>query len=352
MDDVRKLPNFYQTKQNVAKMGAYYTDPYHCQLIRQMLDFSEDEVCCLEPSIGDGRAIIEVTQKEINANIKIFGVEINEDTYHKNIENSKIDYQLQADFLEEVMISHNAFSFCFSNPPYGTLESGEREEVAFLKKLLPYLTNQAVIVFVIPLAISRDTKFIHVWCNFFTTLEMYKFKKEEFKKYKQVVLIGKRGKEEENTYLSKMEQLNEIPDRFYGSKIKIMSSLEAKVQLFTTKDFQPEKVIQSIKNSPLIKLMQERTSIPTYAGSIELGKPPVMPKDSHLYLLATCGLGQGLVGTEESHDLHLQRGIVKNISEKRYISEDDGEKMVLVETQHSSIAYKVIESDGEIQELI
>ena len=64
MDNIKKQSEFSRTKANEAKMGAYYTDVGHCVSIGRFLQFPEDEVCCLEPSIGDGKAVLAVTGKD------------------------------------------------------------------------------------------------------------------------------------------------------------------------------------------------------------------------------------------------------------------------------------------------
>ena len=83
MNKVTKQSEFSRTKYNEAKMGAYYTDTDHCEWISKILDFPNEEVCCLEPSIGNAEAILAVTgkNKEERKNIKIFGVELNGDAY-------------------------------------------------------------------------------------------------------------------------------------------------------------------------------------------------------------------------------------------------------------------------------
>lgn len=89
---VKKQNSFFQTRMNQAKLGAYYTDPAHCQWIAGLLDFPEnEEVCGLEPAIGDGNAIITVMGRRNNENIHIFGVELNEATADIAINQSSID---------------------------------------------------------------------------------------------------------------------------------------------------------------------------------------------------------------------------------------------------------------------
>ena len=43
---VKKQNSFFQTRMNQAKLGAYYTDPAHCQWIAGLLDFPENEEVC------------------------------------------------------------------------------------------------------------------------------------------------------------------------------------------------------------------------------------------------------------------------------------------------------------------
>ena len=43
------------------------------------------------------------------------------------------------------------FLFVFMNPPYGRNADGERYEMMFLRKVIPYLTKEAVMVVVISL---------------------------------------------------------------------------------------------------------------------------------------------------------------------------------------------------------
>lgn len=363
-EEIRKQNKFSRIKYNEAKMGAYYTDPFHCKLIHQFLEFPEkDEVCCLDPSIGDAVAILEVTEKlEEKDNIKIFGVEINQDSCQMLKEETKVDYLLQADFLEDVVISHNSFSFCFMNPPYGGLEN-EREEITFLKKVTPYLTKEAVIVLVIPKYILKESEFINYWCTHYDTNLLYQFLEEEYHKFKQIVIIGRKRSEKMNVkkrdeiiesyFIKKCEGIEEIPINYTGEKVIVSSSKKDRIVKFTTTEFNPKNVISVLKTSPLHQLIRDKIKIEEYGGVVEIGRPPVMPKNSHLYLLSTCGFGQGFVGSEENGDLHLQRGVVKRSKIGEYVSSgDEEENLVYLETEKSSVAYKIVEADGTLHELM
>lgn len=362
-EEIRKQNKFSRIKYNEAKMGAYYTDPFHCKLIHQFLEFPEEEICCLEPSIGNATAIMEVTgkSKEKN-NIKIFGVELNHDTCQVLKEENKINYLLEADFLENVIISHNVFSFCFMNPPYGELEN-ERKELAFLKKATPYLIKGAVIALVIPKYILEESEFMNYWCMYYDTNFLYQFLEKEYQKFKQVVVIGRKRREKldikerdekiESYFIQKWNEIEEIPLNYVGEKISVPPSKEDKIAKFSTAIFNPQTAIEGLKSSPLQQMIIEILKKEEYGETMEIGQPPVMPKNSHLYLLATCGLGQGFAGLEENGDLHLQRGVVKRIKTGEYVSDgEEDDNLSYVETEKSSIAYKIIEANGNISELM
>lgn len=77
MEEIHHESSFSRSLANHAKLGAYYTDVEHCMAMGRFLQFpKEDEVLCLEPSIGDGNAIKAVTGKREGDNIHIFGVDL------------------------------------------------------------------------------------------------------------------------------------------------------------------------------------------------------------------------------------------------------------------------------------
>lgn len=350
-DEIKKQQSFMQARTNEAKMGAYYTDLHHCEDIHKLLDFPKEEVCCLEPSIGDGSAILKITDKINNQSLKIFGVEINKNIYKEVVKSPMINGCIYGDFLSGVRVSHQGFSFCFANPPYGTMENGKRMEVRFLQKLLPYLNKNGVVVYVIPYYVASSNEFLSIWCRSFKTIFVYKFREREYKKFQQVVLIGERGKESKESLLFRLEeeQIRVLPTDYQGEKVKIYPSYEKNVTQFMADVFQPEVVLPHLEKSPLQELVQKKMAVPAY-GVDEINRPPVMPNNGQLYLMAISGAGQGLVGSEESKDLHLQRGVIKTIIDKEF-KRDENEKLTLVETKHAAISYTIIEADGQITEL-
>lgn len=363
-DKIYKQNSFYQTKMNEAKLGAYYTDLEHCKWISQIVEFPEDEeVCCLEPAIGDGEAIMIITGKRDTpqSKIKIYGVELNRNTYLSILNNNGINQCIHADFLTDVLISHHSFSFVFANPPYGTIKgiNGDfREEHEFLLKMEPYLTADAVIVYVIPQYVCADKHFLHDWCSFFDTNYIFKFHEREYNKYKQVVLIGRKkekkemvSEEVENIHktVSTPENIPLLPEKFQGEKVKIMKSAEQNISQFQTLNFHWEEAAECLLKSPMNEMVRNKLKVPEYLLN-NLARPPIMPSAGHMYLLAISGAGQGLVGNEEKRDIHLQRGASKMVLKSEYVQDEDGE-MKLIETRHPQLYYNIIESNGKITTL-
>lgn len=359
--EVKKQSKFSRIRYNEAKMGAYYTDRQHCRYISRFLQFPDDEeVCCLEPSIGDGKAILTVTGKTegTRENLKIYGVELNEETYQDVKDKKGIDQCLKADFLNDTIISHNSFSFIFMNPPYGTSEEKTRYELDFLRKVIPYAAKEAVMVFILPQYVGTDEELLEEWCSHFKTCFLYRFQDSEYDKYKQIVLIGQRkslderdkGEEQRiKAIISRNREMPVIPEDYDGERLAVSRSSEQGIEEFMTRIFHADEALEILKKSPLQRILQDAICVPPYLID-NLARPPIMPSEGHMYLLAVSGAGQGLVGSEENGDLHLQRGVSKIAKKSEYVQGENG-IMKEVEITYPQISYNIIESSGQIQML-
>ena len=359
--------NFSRVANNIEKMGAYYTDVDHCRQICNLFSWpKEKEVCVLEPSIGDGSAVIAATNAKENENIRIFGVELNDAVAETVKKNPYMEAVLKADFLSGVRIKNNAFSFCFGNPPYMEDDLGgtrERYELLFLKKVVNYLTKGAVCVWVIPHRVFVEESFFRFWNTRFDTLGVYKFHESEYKKYGQVALIGRKcgmkmfQKGEMDNLRSKylsVDNIPELPENYTGEKIEVYPTDSKDVTLFGCVEFNPNEANELLieKGNDLDCLFSTYASIPEFLSS-DIGRPPIPPKNDSMYLLSVCGVGSGKAG-EEGNDLHLQRGIAEVVEEKETEVQDDGKKRKVVDkiTTRTAIKMTVIQGNGEITHLM
>lgn len=355
---IRKQNSFYQSRVNQAKLGAYYTDLEHCKWISGLLEFpAEREVCCLEPSIGDASAVIHVTGREENRKILIFGVEINRITASSVMENPLVEDCICGNFLTDVIINKNVFSFCFANPPYGE-EEGNRLEVLFLNKLVPYLMEHAVLVFVIPSYVLKEKGFLSAWNRNFSTECCYRFHEGEYKKWKQVVLIGRKvkGQEDERTgamesfkAFATPEEIPLVPENYTGNRIKVFPSYGKNISDFKNKVFDAQKARKILHGNQLEGLVKSRIEQQQFITD-RLSRPPIMPNAGQMYLMAISGAGQGRVGTEEARDQHLQRGIVMNVEEAEVRQGEEGSAVVAVQ-KFTRISFQIVENSGIIHTL-
>lgn len=347
-------------------MGAYYTDVSHCRKIRKLLKFPEgEEVSVLEPSIGDGSAVVAVTGAETNRNIKIFGVELNDAVARQVKANPLMTHVLKADFTDGVIIRRNCFSFAFGNPPYLTevSESGEtkeRLERVFLEKLVNYLRIDAVLVWVIPYSSFVEKSYLRLWMRDFDTEAIYKFSEPEYSKWHQIVIIGRKTKRrfvtatdaEEFFSVWHLDDLGEIPDENI-TPIEVYPSKESEVDLFAEKVFNASAAFEKLKaglSSDITLAFDKRVSQKRYTGG-ELLRPPIALKKDSKYLLVTSGFTDGMVGNAADGTLHMMRGCANVVESSNYDhseSEEESSSGTITVTSCTEVEIRVLESDGTL----
>lgn len=349
-----KQNSFSRSLANDKKMGAYYTDVSHCQRIGNLFMFPDEEVCVLEPCVGDAEAVLAVTGNKSKENIKIFGVEINPVTCEKLEEEHRVDYLLNADFLSGIRVSHNVFSFCFSNPPYGTVQDEKKRlETMFVDKMANYITVDGILALVIPYYVLTDEAFLKTFFKWFQPLAEFRFDDEVYQQFKQIVVIGMKRKSigylrsTYDEYLSRIDSIEKLPYLPAANedvtRISVLPSNEDKIEYFTTMAFNPARAAEYLSESSLYKAMMDRVFVPKFSAT-ELGRPPVPMKKDLLYLIAISGGGQGLVGSVENNDLHLQRGVVKTMTS----TEESHDGKEIIEKTYAKVFLNIIENDGTV----
>ena len=360
---INTMSGFDRTRSNLQKMGAYYTDVSHCKWLSNFFAFSSsEETCCLEPSIGDGKAIIATTGVKENPNVKIFGVELNDAVAEETKKSPFIEDLIKGDFLNGVRISNNTFSFMFGNPPYinDDVEGEGRMELTFLQKAYNYLTRSAIVVWVIPHREFIKDKFLRFWLTRFETLHVFKFHNEEFQKFNQVALIGRKSSikafnvelvENAKMRYGHVEDIEEVPVNWDGAKIEVPTSCSEKIKIFAPMIFPADEALQRLLDfgSELDKSFDSKVKIPEYVSS-DIGMPPIPPKNDSMYLLSVCGVGAGLTGME-GVDLHLQRGVAESV-ETTTTEEDERGDLIEKKTIRTQIKMAILQPNGEISHLM
>lgn len=353
---ITKENSFSRSLDNVAKMGAYYTDKDHCRRIGMLFNFdAADEICVLEPSIGDASAVKAVLGKKKDDNKKIFGVELNTLTYEEHLKaNEDISYCLNADFLSGVKISHAVFSFCFANPPYGeSKDMRERYEKLFLEKLIPYMKVGAYIAYVIPSYVFAEERFLRLFLSKFDFISSYRFDDKVYQQFKQIVVIGrKKGSfgylksayEELFLLASKVDEMPYLPTEEVEKEkqLVVSTSFEKDMTYFAQKNFDKAAALDELKNSSLTSVIS--LGFPKKYRGTCLSNPVLPLKKDLAYLCAVTGGGEGLTGSEEDGDLHLQRGVAK-IERTSEVKKLPSGEYVEIENSHTVIKLNIISND-------
>lgn len=363
LGDIRyRKNNFSRNMANESKMGAYYTDLSHAKSIGEMLIFPEDdEVCCLEPSIGDGEAVLEVVK---HGNVKVFGVELNNTVAQQTEKKQGITACLRADFLSGVVIKHNAFSLCFGNPPYLDDEIGmeirERCEKSFLEKVTAsYLKKGGVLIWIV----SEKTLALlsRYLLGHYEVRALYRFREKEYAKWKQTVFVGIKkettacSKDEIGAFMERCKEMEELPEH-PSEQIIVPASNPDEVNPFATKEFDADAAYgllddteeARLQMSDYDELVSQIVTQKTF-GASKVGMPPIPLKKDSLFLLAAAGVGQGIVGTA-GEDMHLQRGVVRVVEDVRALDTNGNTDAVSV-TQRSQVVMHLVETSGKITEL-
>lgn len=358
---------FSRVLANDSKKGAYYTDTEMCRRIGKLLSFPQgEEVTVLEPSIGDGTAVRAVLENKGNCKTPLFAVELDRGAASElrgRMEEG--DVLLNADFIRGVSVTPGTFGYCFANPPYGTDDFLKRRyEQIFLEKIYAYLRKDGIVTLVVPYYLfTREEEFVRTLMNRFELLKIYRFDDRVYQQFQQVCVLLRRrpkmiysfGKNAYTEWLSAFpaaESLPYLPENPTDEEIvSVPVAKHEEIKMFATISFDVAQAGKTILRDSLNNIIGEHLFGPAYTAN-ELTRPPIPPKKDILYLCAIAGAGQGLCGSEEDGDLHLQRGVVRNVVSREIRRNEEGGKAVMVETSRAAVTMTTLESDGTIRHLM
>jgi 16S rRNA G966 N2-methylase RsmD len=190
-----------------TKMGYYPTPDETLEYIRMKIKLSQDSVI-LDPCCGEGYAVFNTSfnysnryNKTVNEDVKAkaYGIEL--DTQRALTANENLDKVLCGSIYETVIRPLECFSMLYLNPPY-EYEKGERMEYLFLKHSYKWLMKGGLLVYLVPEHILKIKKLSDWIARRYDEIQIYRFARGDYPKFKQVVLFGiKRQSEvEEGTF--------------------------------------------------------------------------------------------------------------------------------------------------------
>lgn len=175
---------------NNIKLGYYPTDPDNIALLLRGIKFPEGVTTnLLDPCCGCGKALRQLAQGN---NCYAYGVELDESRAEEA--QTRLHRVGFGSFFHS-SISREAFHLLFLNPPYLSVinENGgrSRHEKRFLIESLPALAYGGLLIYVIPY--YRLTPDIcRILVDNFDDLTVWRFTESEFRKFKQVAVLGVR----------------------------------------------------------------------------------------------------------------------------------------------------------------
>ena len=328
---------------NSVKMGYFPTDLNNLKEIKKGISYPENiKVNILDPCVGCGLAL-ELLGKDENA--YTYGAELDEARAEKA--RNRI-YKLAKGSFFGSRVSHEAFHFMYLNPPYLTIKnevgSNIRTEKKFLIETIYHLMIGGLLVYVIPYyRITPDIA--RILADNFSNIEIYKFTQDEFKKFKQVAIIGYRvtkrnGLEYVKEIIDKVDDINDIPEvtSIEEGKYKLPKT-EKEVKLFKGSVFDKKELEEQLKSSRMIdKLFQDNELD-------QKEKRPLLPFTiGQIGLIGGSGLINGYIDCEVPHVLKGQ--VIKERKKTDAKENTKGQETEVTEAIVNKMNFKILTMDG------
>lgn len=331
---------------NNVRLGYYPTDPDNISLILRGIRFPEGVITNLfDPCCGCGKALRQLAQGN---NCYAYGVELDE-SRAEEAQTRLHRVGFGSFFFSQ--ISHEAFHLLFLNPPYLSVLNGSgnrsRHEKRFLIESLPHLVYGGLLVYVIPY--YRLTPDIcRVLVDNFEGLTVWRFTDSEFKKFKQIAVLGLRKRRADvpgdTLWLEKytvdpaaIPSLTEIPEDQYA-----LPAQPLEVKTFKGERFNEKELEQQLRSCDSFSQLMARSELDKGV------KRPLLPLSiSQIGLIGGSGMINGLIQCDTPH---IIKGriikVTRTESEERYASNGNHIGSEIHETISNKMIFNVLTPQG------
>jgi len=174
-----------------AKMGFYPTPSQTLDHISRYLEAKRGGgINLLDPCCGEGKALREIAVSlEWSARPVTYGVE--QDTERVVAASQFLKDVVNGSIFEVRINPLGCMGLLWLNPPYGS-EGGERYEMKFLKHSIKWLCENGILVYLVPEPLFEREKDRQWIAQNFYDCRVFRFHSEEYPRFKQAVLIGKK----------------------------------------------------------------------------------------------------------------------------------------------------------------
>ena len=331
---------------NNIKLGYYPTDPDNIDLLLRGIKFPEGVTTnLLDPCCGCGKALRQLAQGN---NCYAYGVELDESRAEEA--QTRLHRVGFGSFFHS-RISHEAFHLLFLNPPYLSVinENGgrSRHEKRFLIESIPTLMYGGLLIYVIPYY-RLTSDICRILVDNFDKLSVWRFADAEFKKFKQVAVMGirkKRGTELQDTLWleqyayapASIPLLSQLPESRYA-----LPAQPLEVSTFKGERFNQKELEQQLRRSDSFAQMMARSELDSGV------KRPLLPLSiSQIGLIGGSGMINGLI---ECDTPHIIKGriikVVRTESEEKFNYRGDHMGSEIKETISNKMIFNVLTPNG------
>lgn len=250
---------------NSVKMGYYPTNLENVRHMARGIEFPEGvTVNLLDPCCGCGLALSTLAQA---GDCNTYGVEL--DNYRAEEAIDRLNRVGFGSYFRS-RVSHESFHLMLLNPPYLSVmtEGGNntRSEKRFLVDALYHLIYGGLLIYIIPYyRLTADI--CRVLCDNFEDLSVWKFAGDEFKKYKQVAIMGIRCKRRDGSSLvselaskalapDMLPELSELPENRYQ-----LPAMSIKVNTFKGAEFNEHELADQLNRSTSFYRLFEKNKL-------------------------------------------------------------------------------------------
>ena len=341
---------------NAVRMGHYPTDLENVGHIMKGIAFPDGITTNLfDPCCGEGKALKKLA---VGNNCFTYGVELDEG--RAEAAQSELHRVGIGSFFHS-RISHEAFHSVLLNPPYLSVltEGGgrAREEKRFLIETLPHLMMGGLMIYIVPY--YRLTPDIcRILCDNLADISVHRFTGDEFAKWSQVVVMGKRIKRIDGSVQADalaelaykkddIPYITEIADKRYA-----LPAMPKKVDIFKGAVFNVVELTRQLKQSKsfdslLAPKPQTTQPLSPKSCSIDVRRPPLPFTFSQLGLIGGSGLINGLIDCDSPHI--IKGRIVKEAVTESTENRDRSGKLISTEVKEkivNKMIFNVLTPDG------
>jgi tRNA1(Val) A37 N6-methylase TrmN6 len=289
--------------RNVAriKLGYYPLPPAEGSLLRQLLNFPSEPASVLDPCVGTGAALLQLTS---SADTNRYAIELDAERARQAAE-AGIE-TIHANFFD-VHARVESFSLLYLNPPYDS-EVGsfgnKRMEFLFLQRSIRWLVNGGVLLMVIPHGQLQEC--VPLLAETCTRFQVFRLADPESDRFDQVALIAVRSRIQTSAYEANRQKLIQA---IWTNPLPVLTGSE------TPYDVPPSPPAELVhRGLPLDQV--EDLAVGSAAWNktrafllpkeeSAVGRPITPLHGGHVGLLCTAGLLNGVFGTGENR--HIAR---------------------------------------------